>query len=368
MAGIRLTTLGRSDLTTVDGGVVLSVLAQPKRFALLVYLAVEGSDGLIRRDAVAALFWPEQDQADARANLRKSLHFLRKSLGQDVIVTRGDEEVGVDSSLLECDAVAILSGGTPAGDGDVPSPSDGFLEGFHFSGAPNEWEDWAEGVRQRLRARVAAVDFGGPGRLGAPGDPGSGAGVSRQQAPGRASFWRRLALGTSVVALILLIGLSWILRMGTDVRNPVRYDRIVLGSGLLFPRVVHRRVALPPEGAGILFFDTLGGSPRSWWKPLNQPTASPVTGLDRAVAPTFSPTVGGSRSSGTAGSSSNPATEVSRSRWPTPCPGTSVRASPGSRAESFSSKMRDTTSAGCRTKEASPRSWPERRRSARSST
>lgn len=53
---------GRTELTGADGGVVLSVLSQPKRFALLVYLSFEGSGGLIRRDTVAALFWPDHDQ------------------------------------------------------------------------------------------------------------------------------------------------------------------------------------------------------------------------------------------------------------------------------------------------------------------
>jgi len=150
MAGFRLTTLKRTELTGDDGGVVLSVLSQPKRFALLVYLAVEGSDGLIRRDTVAALFWPDQGQAGARTNLRKSLCFLRRSLGQDVVVTRGDEEVGVDPPLLYCDVVALLDGDAADGNGTAASVEGAFLEGFRLHGCGQ-----AEHGLRDLRSNVA---------------------------------------------------------------------------------------------------------------------------------------------------------------------------------------------------------------------
>ena len=271
MAGIRLTTLGRTDLTTYDGGVVLSVLAQPKRFALLVYLAVEASDRLIRRDTVAAIFWPESDQGDARANLRKSLHFLRKSLGPDVLVTRGDEEVGVDASLLECDVVALLEHGVAPANGDAVAGEETFLDGFHFSGAPVEWEEWLEGVRGRVRARVLAMDLDGS----QPPAPLDGVEpvveTSRVPAPDQVSRWRRIAIGASALAVVLVMWVPWAARRRAEAPDPVRYDRIVLGSGLRFPRVIHRRTALPSDGSGILFFDDLGGSPGSWWKPRTNP-------------------------------------------------------------------------------------------------
>lgn len=271
------------------------MLSQPKRFALLVYLSVEGSAGLIRRDTVAALFWPDHDQAGARTNLRKSLHFLRRSLGKDVVVTRGDEEVGIDSSLLECDAVALLNGGAAEGNGAVADADESemaavaggtFLEGFHFSGVPVEWEDWLEGVRELVRARIPATEVSAL----RPADPLNGheptVEVRRSPVQEQVARWRRIALGASALAVILLVGVAWALRRGREARKPVRYDRIVLGSGLQFPRIVHRHYALPADGSGILFRDTQG----SWWKPLNQPAASRLAGLgDNAVAPTFSP-------------------------------------------------------------------------------
>jgi DNA-binding SARP family transcriptional activator len=48
--------------------------------ALLAYLAVE-ADRPHRREALAAMFWPERSDSEALSNLRYSLASLRKTLG-----------------------------------------------------------------------------------------------------------------------------------------------------------------------------------------------------------------------------------------------------------------------------------------------
>ena len=53
---IALRTLGALDLSASDGRDVLAVLRQPKRCALLVYLALAGPERFRRRDTVVALF------------------------------------------------------------------------------------------------------------------------------------------------------------------------------------------------------------------------------------------------------------------------------------------------------------------------
>jgi len=282
MAKIRLTTLGRADLTGADGRPILSVLSQPKRFALLVYLTVEGSGGLIRRDNIAALFWPERDQADARANLRKSIYFLRQSLGQDVILTRTEEEVGVDSSLLECDVVALLSG---AGD----PPGGNFLDGFHFSGAPVEWEDWLQAVRQQARVLAPAGDGSGSIPPGTAEGEEPGLRAQPPQTPAGKAFWRRVALGASALAVLLTAGLIWALSKGLETHTSVEFLPLILGSGVQSPRVITRHYALPPDGSGILFRDTLGGRAGSWWKALDRQSPSYMPEFDRVVSPVFSP-------------------------------------------------------------------------------
>src|SRR2546430_5918683 len=105
---IRLRTLGAVDLKDSEGRELRPLLTQPKRLALLTYLALAGSSGFRRRDTVVALFWPELDEEHARGSLRQALRFLRRSLGEGIIVSRGEEEIGVDRGVLRCDATAFM--------------------------------------------------------------------------------------------------------------------------------------------------------------------------------------------------------------------------------------------------------------------
>ncbi|MGH7526162.1 MAG: hypothetical protein ACREMX_05615, partial [Gemmatimonadales bacterium] len=73
---IELHTFGRVELKSSNGHEIRAVLAQPKRAALLTYLAAAQPRGFQRRDALLALFWPELDQDRARAALRKAVHHL----------------------------------------------------------------------------------------------------------------------------------------------------------------------------------------------------------------------------------------------------------------------------------------------------
>src|SRR5690349_25016054 len=104
---IELRLIGRVSLTGVQGREVRNLLRQPRRLALLAYLAAATPRGFHRRDSLLALFWPELDQEHARAALRQALHVVRDALGADVIVTRGDEEVGLDFHRSACDGVVF---------------------------------------------------------------------------------------------------------------------------------------------------------------------------------------------------------------------------------------------------------------------
>src|SRR2546429_348307 len=64
---IELRMLGRLSLTGADGREVRGLLGQPRRLALLAYLAAASPQGFHRRDTLLALFWPELDQEHARA-------------------------------------------------------------------------------------------------------------------------------------------------------------------------------------------------------------------------------------------------------------------------------------------------------------
>ena len=60
-----------------------------KVMALLSYLAATGQAH--SRDSLATLFWPEHDQTEARANLRRDLYWLKQALGEELLVTDQDQ-------------------------------------------------------------------------------------------------------------------------------------------------------------------------------------------------------------------------------------------------------------------------------------
>ena len=154
---IRLRTLGTLDLRGSGGEEVRAVLAQPRRAALLAYLALATPRGTQRRDTVLTLFWPELDIDRARNALGQALHFLRRSIGADVIVNRNGEGLTIDWSKFWCDAAAFEGALDDQRVGEALALYRGdLLEGFHISEAP-EFERWLDSGRARLIARYTTA-------------------------------------------------------------------------------------------------------------------------------------------------------------------------------------------------------------------
>lgn len=147
---ISLRTLGSLDLRDRAGREVRPALQQPKRMALLVFLALMAPRGYQRRDTLLNLFWPDLDTEHARAALRRALYFLRQQLGEEVLVNRGDEEVGITEGRLLCDAVEFerLLPKDPSGALELYQGH--LLEGFYIAGAPDA-ERWLDQQRSQLR-------------------------------------------------------------------------------------------------------------------------------------------------------------------------------------------------------------------------
>jgi DNA-binding SARP family transcriptional activator/TolB-like protein len=152
---LELRLLGLHAVRGADGSEAESLPAQPKRFALLAYLAIAGGDGYHRRDSLAAMFWPDLDQFAARRALRNTLYHLRESLGEGVIVARGDEAVSIDPTALTCDvtrlAAAVASGHYETA---VDLYRGELLAGLHVPGAGTVFEDWLSGERRRVTGLV----------------------------------------------------------------------------------------------------------------------------------------------------------------------------------------------------------------------
>src|SRR6476469_1098852 len=106
---IRFLTLGGLDLRHSVRGELRMVLTQPKRAALLAYLALADSSGFRRRDTLVSLFWPDSDEIHARGALRQAVNFLRRAMGEGVIISRGEEEIGISGTGMWIDAIAFES-------------------------------------------------------------------------------------------------------------------------------------------------------------------------------------------------------------------------------------------------------------------
>jgi DNA-binding SARP family transcriptional activator/tetratricopeptide (TPR) repeat protein len=155
---LELRTLGTLTCRKSGGGELHSLVAQPKRVALLVYLAVARPRGFHRRDTLLGLFWPDSSESRARAALSQAVYTLRRMLGEDVIVTRGDDDLAVGSGEAMCDAVAFDEALAVADRERALELYGGeFLKGFYLDECA-EFEQWVYAERSRLResAVVAA--------------------------------------------------------------------------------------------------------------------------------------------------------------------------------------------------------------------
>jgi DNA-binding SARP family transcriptional activator/TPR repeat protein len=154
---IELKTLGRLELSGGEDIDSSAHLTQSKRFALLVYLALPTPGTVHRRDTLVGLFWPELDQAHARAALRTSLSHIRHVLGDGVVVRRGAEEVGLSAEFFSCDVAAFEAAiEEGAWDTALGLYKGDLLEGVFLPNA-HGFERWLEDERARLREAAAAA-------------------------------------------------------------------------------------------------------------------------------------------------------------------------------------------------------------------
>jgi len=179
---IRLTILDTIDLRAADGTTLGSVLSQPKRVGLLVYLCLAGHRGFVRRDRLLAMFWPEAPSDKARNALRQSVHQLRRALGEETVLGRGAEELCVPAEAVGCDALEFED---RLGRGDLEGAlalyRGELAPGLHVGDAP-DFMDWLDQERTRFR-RLALRAIGQAAER-----------ALASGAPGRAEEWLRRAV------------------------------------------------------------------------------------------------------------------------------------------------------------------------------
>jgi DNA-binding SARP family transcriptional activator len=172
---VRLQLFGALSILAMGDREAAAALTQPKRVALLAYLAAASPFGFHRRDSLLALFWPEADKDHARTSLRKAIHFLRHELGAAVVIGRGDEEVGIDPTQVWCDVREFDRRLTAGELTDALALYRGdLMPGFFVPDAP-EFERWLDDERHGLRQRAAETAWTVADRLERAGEPDNAA-------------------------------------------------------------------------------------------------------------------------------------------------------------------------------------------------
>lgn len=151
---LRLFAGVRAEIVT--GSRVESARVEPKRLALLAYLAADVAGHLHTRDSLISIFWPERPEHLARLALRQSLHHLAARLGPDILLREGRQLVGLATDRVSCDVHRFQRA---LGEGRTRDALEeyrgGFLEGFVLSTQPRPFDEWIQ--RSRTRFRDAAI-------------------------------------------------------------------------------------------------------------------------------------------------------------------------------------------------------------------
>jgi DNA-binding SARP family transcriptional activator/tetratricopeptide (TPR) repeat protein len=195
---IDIRVLGTLAIHTPGGDAPAVALTQPKRFALLLYLALAEPAGPKSRDSLVALLWPEADDESARHSLRNALYGLRQTLGETAIGSRGEKNVdgylSLDPTAIRCDALEVRRLLAEQRWEDAVTAWGGDLApGFHVSDAP-DFENWLDNQRTALRRAVTDAAWRRVDELEKAGDAGVVAAAQRACAlePANESGARRL--------------------------------------------------------------------------------------------------------------------------------------------------------------------------------
>jgi DNA-binding SARP family transcriptional activator len=176
---IELRVLGTLAIQPLNGGAPVAAVTQPKRLALLLYLALAEPSGPHSRESLMALLWPEADVESTRHSLRNTLYGLRQALGEGAIVSRGEGYIELDPVVIRCDAIEVRALLAAQRWKDALAAWGGDLApGFHVSGAP-EFERWLDDQRAALRRTVADVAWRRVDEMERSGEPGVGEAARR---------------------------------------------------------------------------------------------------------------------------------------------------------------------------------------------
>lgn len=157
MSNLKLSLLGGLE---IGGELAAGSPLTRKARALLAYLALRSGHSQ-SREKLAALFWGQTADPQARTNLRQTLSALRKALSSGSgahLLTEGDH-VALDLNGIVVDVARfeeLVAGSTPEDlEQAVALYRGDLLDGFGLR--EEGFEEWVRGERERLRAAAVTV-------------------------------------------------------------------------------------------------------------------------------------------------------------------------------------------------------------------
>jgi len=139
----------------VDGAPL--VVDTRKAIALLALLATDGRP--LARDEIAALLWPESDDAAAHGALRRTLSTLRSGLGGGLLhIDRSRVELDRRGATIDVDVIerASRSDDRRILEAAAGLARGGFMAGFNLRDSP-EFDDWRAAHASAVERSVLAV-------------------------------------------------------------------------------------------------------------------------------------------------------------------------------------------------------------------
>ncbi len=148
----------------VDGSIVVA-LSSPRAMALLGFLLLHRNTPQ-RREYIAAHFWPDSTDAQARTNLRRELHCLRTGLpdadrwltaDRGTLMWRLDRHCRLDVAIFEAAADAASAAHAAGDDAGVRRAALEAVRVYRGELMPALYDDWVAAERDRLHRRCLAL-------------------------------------------------------------------------------------------------------------------------------------------------------------------------------------------------------------------
>ena len=151
---------------------------QPRRCALLTYLAVERE---VPRERIAGLLWPDSDPDQGRHNLSQTLYELRRDVGGEALISRPQRLEAAPA--LSSDVVDFVTAAR-AGQAQKAVHLYGgpFLDGVRLGKLPHSFEEWIDRTRSQCQLLFRTVQERQLRELDESGDTGGALAAVRRWA------------------------------------------------------------------------------------------------------------------------------------------------------------------------------------------